>query len=114
MTSRPTRLAAWAALAAFLGGCSTATIDPVSEPEPGTEIPADVTAALERRRACEHFLGEEPYDAERRRFLELRIRQTCSGINEQIAATRALHRDDPRILDLFADFEDVEWIDETP
>lgn len=63
-------------------------------------LPADVQAYLERRRACEHFIGEEPFDAARRRFLHLRILQTCSGINEQGQATRELHGDNPKVLKL--------------
>ncbi len=63
-------------------------------------IPTDVQAYLERRRACEHFIGEEPFDEARRRFLRLRILQTCSGINEQGQATRELHRDNPKVLKL--------------
>lgn len=63
-------------------------------------IPPDVVEYLERRRACEHFIGEEPFDEARRRFLRLRILQSCSGINEQGQATRELHRDDPRISKL--------------
>lgn len=63
-------------------------------------IPPDVRSYLERRRACEHFIGEEPFDEARRRFLELRILQTCSGINEQGQATRELHIASPQILKL--------------
>jgi hypothetical protein len=63
-------------------------------------VPPDVQAYLERRRACEHFIGEEPFDEARRRFLHLRILQSCSGINEQGEATRELHRDKPEILKL--------------
>jgi len=63
-------------------------------------VPPDVQAYLERRRACEHFIGEEPFDEARRRFLQLRILQTCSGINAQGEATRELHKDDPQVLKL--------------
>lgn len=63
-------------------------------------LPPDVQAYLERRRACEHFIDEEPFDEARRRFLNLRILQTCSGINEQGQATRELHRDNPDVLKL--------------
>ena len=63
-------------------------------------VPRDVQAYLERRGACEHFIGEEPFDEARRRFLRLRILQTCSGINEQGQATRELHRDNPKVLKL--------------
>lgn len=63
------------------------------------DLPPDVESFLARRSACEHFIGEEPYDEERRRFLALRIRQACSGINEQGAATRELHRDSPAVLE---------------
>lgn len=76
---------------------SMATPTPAASEE---TIPPDVQSYLDRRRACEHFLGEEPYDDGRRRFLQLRILQTCSGINEQGEATRQLHRDSPEILKL--------------
>ncbi len=74
--------------------------DPEAAPPDAGAIPPDVEAYLERRGLCEHFIGEEPYDEERRRFLHLRIQQTCSGINEQGEATRALHRNAPTVLEL--------------
>ena len=69
--------------------------------------PPDVQSAIERAEACEHFRGEEPYDQERRRFLELRILQSCSGINEQLRATRELHSKNAEILKKLGEFEEV-------
>ena len=40
-----------------------------------TALPADMRAYVERRDACEHFAGEEGYDAERQRFLNRQIKQ---------------------------------------
>lgn len=60
-------------------------------------LPADVGAFIERREACEHFLGEEGYDEERRAFLEEQINRHCAEIDEQLAHLRQVHADDPQI-----------------
>jgi hypothetical protein len=38
-------------------------------------LPADVLKFEERRNLCDHFRGEEPYDKERRKFLEENLRK---------------------------------------
>ena len=37
------------------------------------ELPADVATFVERRDLCDHFRGEEPYDEQRRKFLNKNI-----------------------------------------
>lgn len=68
-------------------------------------LPSDVVEFLERRVLCEHFLGEEPYDDERRRFLARSVEATCSGTDAALAALRERYRDDPDLLDRLAEFE---------
>ena len=48
-------------------------------------VPDDVTRFVERRDACEHFRGEAPYDAERRRFLEQQTLKFCAGTDRELA-----------------------------
>jgi hypothetical protein len=72
----------------------------------GKDLPPDVIDYIERRQACEHFLGEDPYDEERRRFLKLRIRRTRSGMNEQGDAARELHRDDPAVQNALEPYQE--------
>ncbi|MGL4317274.1 MAG: hypothetical protein ACRCTL_11760 [Pseudomonas sp.] len=60
-------------------------------------LPEDVGAFIERREACEHFLGEEAYDEERRVFLEEQINRHCAEIDEQLAHLRQVHAGDPLI-----------------
>jgi hypothetical protein len=60
--------------------------------------PSDIDRYVARRAACDHFRGEEPYDAARAAFLASRIRATCANIDAQRAALRRKYRHDPRAL----------------
>ena len=56
------------------------------------KLPADVTAFLDRRVNCDHWTGEEPYDAERRAEIEAAIRQfRCVTIERDEVRLRKLH-----------------------
>ena len=48
-------------------------------------LPPDVAKWVERYDECEHWLGEEPYDAARRREIDRAIRSVCRGLDEQRA-----------------------------
>lgn len=71
----------------------------------GDALPADVIAFLERRVLCEHFLGEEPYDDERREFLVRSVEATCRGTDAALAALRMRYHDEPDIVERLAEFE---------
>lgn len=75
-------------------------------PEP-VDLPQDVAAYIERRNECEHFIGEEPYDEERREYLTRVIRETCTGSNRDLAALRSKYRDRPEVLEALAEFYDL-------
>jgi hypothetical protein len=68
-------------------------------------LPSDVVGFVERRVLCEHFLGEEPYDEERRQFLERSVEATCRGTDAALAALRMRYRDEPDIVERLAEFE---------
>jgi hypothetical protein len=53
-----------------------------------TPLPDDVAAFVERRDSCEHFVGEEGYDAERAAFLTKNIVELCTGSKNQLIALR--------------------------
>jgi hypothetical protein len=61
-------------------------------------LPADVKAFVERRDLCDHFRGEEPYDAERRKFLETRTRSLCKGTDRKLMALKSKHKANPEAL----------------
>lgn len=65
--------------------------------EPQQALPPDVARFIERRDLCDHFRGEEPYDAERREFLEKRMRQYCTGTDAQLAALKKKYKNRSRV-----------------
>lgn len=78
----------------------------LGRPEP-VALPKDVVAYVERRNECEHFIGEEPYDEARRKYLTRVIRETCANANRDLAALRAEYRGRPEVLEALADFYDL-------
>ncbi|HEX2559352.1 hypothetical protein [Phenylobacterium sp.] len=66
--------------------------------------PEDVRAFVARRAECDHWAGEEPYEAERRADIEAAIAELrCAEIEEDEAALRARHRGRPDLLDVLDD-----------
>ncbi|MDR2959274.1 MAG: hypothetical protein LBV10_06980 [Stenotrophomonas sp.] len=58
------------------------------------QMPSDVQAFLARENTCQHFAGEEPYDDERRRELEVANTEYCEGREKIFTDLVARHRDD--------------------
>lgn len=74
---------------------------------PAAPLPKDVAAYIERRNECEHFIGEEPYDAARKKYLAEAVRETCTGSNRDLAALRKKYRNDPDVLKALSEFYDL-------
>jgi hypothetical protein len=55
-------------------------------------LPPDVARFVQRRDLCDHFRGEEPYDAERRAFLEKRMREFCTGTDAKLATLKRKYK----------------------
>lgn len=53
-------------------------------------LPADVRRLVEQHESCEHWLGEDGYDAERAREIGRAVRAICPGIDR--ARARLLRR----------------------
>ncbi len=58
-------------------------------------LPADVQRYLVRHADCEHWAGEEPYDAERRTQIETNVAQSCTGLDAARAELLTRHRSEP-------------------
>jgi len=72
---------------------------------PQAALPADVARYVEERDLCEHFLGEEPYDAERRKFLEKSVNQYCTGTDRKLKALKLKYKDQPQVLSRLNGYE---------
>lgn len=68
----------------------------------------DVAKFVERREACEHFIGEEPYDDERAAFLNKSIAENCTGINRDLEALKVKYADKPNILEKLMVFDPIQ------
>ena len=60
-------------------------------------LPAEVTRLSERITQCEHFAGEEGYDAERAAFLSQQIAATCPGNAAELQRLRRKYATNPAI-----------------
>jgi hypothetical protein len=62
-------------------------------------LPDDVAAYIGRARACLHWGGEEPYDAERASQIRMEVeRLGCTRLEADEKILRRLHLDDPQAL----------------
>lgn len=96
--AEPAAPAVYAALAPDLPASNDA-----DEPKP---FPSAVTAFMVDRDGCDHFRGEEPYDEDRRVFLEENIRQLCTGTDARLAKLRKRYADNPDVIAALAQYED--------
>lgn len=91
-----------------------ATTPEPASPEPGetgegqpvASLPAEVLAFRERRDECDHFRGEDPYDAERGAFLSAALERTCTGTDAELKTLRTRYAADAIVLAALADYED--------
>ena len=85
--------------------CSTA-IAVAAERTPTQNLPADVANFKSRRDLCDHFRGEDPYDAERRRFLEENLKKYCTGTDKELSSLKEKYRSNEAVLKVLADYEE--------
>lgn|GEM_PF-355286 len=58
-----------------------------AEPLP-PEMPRDVALFLEERENCDHWRGEDGYDAERRAEISWSVCQYCTGTDSKLASLK--------------------------
>jgi hypothetical protein len=70
------------------------------------DYPFDVEEFIDRREICDHFRGEEPYDADRAKFLTEQIMETCTGTDNELQKLKQKYKDNDDILQLLNGFEE--------
>ncbi|WP_196233077.1 hypothetical protein [Sphingomonas segetis] len=68
-------------------------------------LPADVAAFVERRDACDHFRGEEPYDAARAAELKTKLAETCTGTDAALAALRRKYSGNRQVIERLSGYD---------
>ncbi len=58
-----------------------------------------------RRDQCDHFRGEEPYDAARAREIAAKVKQYCTGTDRELRRLRKRYAHDPHVLERLRRFE---------
>jgi len=71
-------------------------------------VDTEITDFLDDREGCEHFRGEEPYDAERAAFLKKNIEELCPDIDKRLDDLQAKYWDNPVILQKLTGLERLE------
>lgn len=69
-------------------------------------MPTDVARFIEKRDGCDHFRGEEPYDAERREFLLKNMNKLCKGTDRQLARLKKKYAQQPAIMEKLSDYDE--------
>ena len=70
-------------------------------------LPADVQHFIAKQRDCEHWAGEEPYDAPRRREIEPGIAASCKGLDASAVTLRKRYAKYPKIRAVLRNYETV-------
>ena len=83
-----------------------ASLPPIAASHTAT---ACVARFIEGREACDHFRGEAPYDADRRKFLEQQAQKFCAGTDKQLAELKKKYQGDTAVTTKLAEYEaDIE------
>lgn len=69
-------------------------------------FPDEVTDFMVTRDGCDHFRGEEPYDPERKAFLDENVRTLCTGTDAKLAALRKRYSKDADVTLALQSYED--------
>lgn len=111
-------------IAGLLGGCgkndasaaslsnvgSTASSDTAaiasSAVTSDAELPGPVVAFRAKRDACDHFRGEEPYDAKRAAFLASEMVRQCKGTDQALADLRKRYAHNARVMTVLKNYQD--------
>ena len=105
--------------AALLAGCEPAAAPPTTPlaavapaavaapPAPvASAAPTEVAEFRTQRDLCDHFRGEEPYDAKRAAELAQQLDKFCKGTDARLAGLRRKYAAQPGVLDTLKAYED--------
>jgi hypothetical protein len=68
-------------------------------------LPPDVEAFRRDRETCQHFMGEEGYDADRAAYIRAQIARTCTGSDGKLAALRKKYARNRAVLRTLARYD---------
>jgi hypothetical protein len=68
-------------------------------------LPQDVALFIARRDLCDHFRGEDAYDAERKEFLAKRMHEYCDGTDGRLAALKKKYRAKREVMARLSGYE---------
>ncbi len=68
--------------------------------------PKDVAQFIEQRDGCDHFRGEEAYDAERGKFLAEQLQQLCTGTDKKLARLKSKYRANRQVMAKLGEYEE--------
>ena len=68
-------------------------------------LPPDVRTFVSRRDLCDHFRGEEGYDAARSGEIAAQTKQNCRGTDAALARLKRLYRNNMRVRSVLARYE---------
>jgi hypothetical protein len=72
--------------------------------------PEDVQVLIERITDCNHWSGETPYDAERKREIVLALRDLkCDRLPKDVAASRKRYAKRPEVLKVLDQAKEYSW-----
>ena len=86
---------------------AVASSAPINDQSPSTgALPADVLAFKIQRDSCDHFRGEDGYNAERREFLARALARSCTGTDQALALLRQRYSAIAAVMTALKDYED--------
>jgi hypothetical protein len=68
-------------------------------------LPKEVQAFVDKRESCDHWRGEDGYDAERQKDIDWSLCQACTGTDAELARLQRKHRGNARVAAALAGFE---------
>ena len=68
-------------------------------------MPPDVASFLEERESCDHWRGEEGYDADRRAEISWSVCQYCTGTDSKLANLKRKYHDSKAVMSRLDELE---------
>ncbi|WP_395402820.1 hypothetical protein ACHMW6_30940 [Pseudoduganella sp. UC29_106] len=86
------------ALLLLMAAALTASAEPAG-------LPDDVSAFLAERESCDHWRGEDGYDADRRAEISWSVCQYCAGTDRKLASLKKKYRLSKQVMDRLTGLE---------
>ena len=77
-----------------------------AEKEHVPKLAGHVEKFKERRDLCDHFRGEDPYDEERRKFLEENLKKYCTGTDKELTSLKAKYKNNKAVMKVLEKYEE--------